>query len=142
MTRHHLVVVNDGHNLHSGLDYACETFPKDTITAMYVDSAADDLGSVRFEDSETATDDWMNGHRERAQRAFDDARAVADEHGVTLETVVAFGPFADTIREYCSHNDVDTVIVGSSDRDAFTSYVVADDVERIANTAPVPVVVV
>lgn len=39
-------------------------------------------------------------------------------------------------------NEVDTVIVGSTDRSAFRSYVVADDVTRIANTAPVPAVVV
>ncbi|WP_049937924.1 universal stress protein [Haloplanus natans] len=61
---------------------------------------------------------------------------------VRLETVVAFGKLTDAVREYCSQHPVDTVIVVSTDRDAFGSYVVGDDVTRVANTAPVPVVVV
>ena len=73
---------------------------------------------------------------------LDDAQAVADKYGVTLETVAAFGKLTDVIRQYCTQHSITTVIVGTADRDAFSSYVVADDVTRIANTAPVPVVVV
>jgi nucleotide-binding universal stress UspA family protein len=142
MPRTHLVVVNDGHNLHGALDYACETFSEDTITALYVDTAGDSPRSIRWDDSETPAVDWIEGHREEATRLFADAQTVAGGYGVTLETVVAFGKLADAIREYCSQHPVDTVIVGSTDRDAFSSYVVGDDVTRIANTAPVPVVVV
>jgi nucleotide-binding universal stress UspA family protein len=142
MPRTHLAVVNDGHNLHSALDYACKTFPDDTIVALYVDTAGDGPRSIRWDDSETPAADWIERHREEASRRFDDARAVADEYGITLEMVVAFGKLADTIREYCIQHSVTTVVVGSADRDAFSSYVVGDDVTRIANTAPVPVVVV
>lgn len=142
MTRTHLVVVTDGNNLHSGLEYACETFSEDRIIAMYIDAAANRPGSIRSDESETPMADWMDRHREAAEEVFDDARATAEDHGVTLETVVSFGRFTDAIQNYCANNEVDTVIVGAEDRSAFSSYVVADDVERIANTAPVPVVVV
>ena len=142
MPRTHLVVVNDGHNLHSALDYACETFPEDTITALYVDTAGDGPRSIRWPDSETPAEDWIGGHRAEAAGRFADARTVADEYGVTLDTVVAFGKLTDAVREYCTRHSIDTVIVGSTDRDAFSSYVVTDDVTRIANTAPVPVIVV
>ncbi|AXG05620.1 universal stress protein [Haloplanus rubicundus] len=142
MPRTHLVVVNDGHNLHSALDYTCETFPDDTIVGLYVDTADDGPRSIRWDDSATPATDWIDGHREEARRHFDDAQAVADKYGVTLETVAAFGKLTDVIRQYCTQHSITTVIVGTADRDAFSSYVVADDVTRIANTAPVPVVVV
>lgn len=142
MPRTHLVVVNDGHNLHSALDYACETFPDDTIVALYVDTAGDGPRSIRWDDSETPASEWIERHREEAGRRFEEARVVAETYGVTLETVVAFGTLTDAIREYCTQHPITTVVVGSTDRDAFSSYVVGDDVTRIANTAPVPVVVV
>jgi nucleotide-binding universal stress UspA family protein len=142
MPRTHLVVVNDGHNLHSALDYACETFPDDAIVALYVDTVGDGPRSIRWDDSETPAADWIEGHRAEARRRFDDARAVADEYGATLETAVAFGKLTDAIRDYCTQYPITTVVVGSTDRDAFSSYVVGDDVTRIAKTAPVPVVVV
>lgn len=142
MSRTHLVVVNDGHNLRSAMDYACETFPEDTITAIYVDTAATDVAPIHLEESGGSIEDWLSTHRAEADRAFEKARTVAADHEVDLETVVAFGHFADAIRQYCANNPVDTIIVGTADRDAFSSYVVGDDVTRIANTAPVPVVVV
>ncbi|AZH24133.1 universal stress protein [Haloplanus aerogenes] len=85
---------------------------------------------------------WIASRREFADELLDHAHAIADEHGVTLDTAVAFGKLTDTIREYCEREAIDTVILGSTDRGAFSSYVVDDDVTRIANTAPVPVVVV
>jgi len=142
MPRTHLVVINDGHNLHSALDYACETFPEDTITALYVDTAGDGPRSIRWADSETPAEDWIEGHRAEAAQLFADAQSFADEYGVTLETVTAFGKLTDAVREYCTQHSVDTVIIGSVDRNAFRSYVVGDDVTRIANIAPVPVVIV
>ena len=142
MPRTHLVVVNDGHNLQSGLEYACETFPEDTIVAIYVDTASSGVAPIHLDEEGGSVDDWLDAHRAEADRAFDAARAVAADHDVDVETVVAFGGFADAIRQYCSNNPIDTVIVGCRDRDAFSSYIVGDDVTRIANTAPVPVVVV
>ena len=142
MSRTHLVVVNDGHNLQSAMDYACETFPEDTIVAVYVDTAAADVAPIHLEESGGSIEDWLSAHRAEADRAFEAARTVAADYGVDLETVAAFGNFPDAIRQYCANNPVDTVVVGTADRDAFSSYIVADDVTRIANTAPVPVVVV
>lgn len=144
MTRTHLVVANDGHNVNSygGLDYACTTFPEDTIVAVYVDTAGGGPQSIRSNETSALADDWIESHREAAAPVFDDAHTLAEEHGVELETVVAFGPLADTVERYCAEHDVDTVIVGCTDRAAFSSYVSDDDVTRIANTASVPVVVV
>lgn len=48
----------------------------------------------------------------------------------------------DAIREHCTQHPITTVVVGSADRDAFSSYVAADDVTRIGNAAPVPGAVV
>jgi nucleotide-binding universal stress UspA family protein len=142
MSRTHLVVVNDGHNLESAMEYACETFPEDAITAIYVDTASTDVEPIHLDEAGGSLDDWLRAHRAEADRAFEDARAAADDHGVDLATVVAFGGFPDAIRQYCANNPVDTVVVGCRDRDAFSSYIVGDDVTRIANTAPVPVIVV
>ena len=142
MSRTHLVVVNDGHNLRSAMDYACETFPEDTITAIYVDTAAADVAPIHLEESGGSIEDWLRTHRSEADRAFEAARDAAADHDASIETEVAFGHFPDAIRQYCANNSVDTVVVGTADRDAFSSYVVADDVTRIANTAPIPVVVV
>lgn len=144
MTRTHLVVVNDGNNVdsHGGLEYACTVFPEDTIVAIYVDTAGGGPRSIRSNETSTLADDWIESHHEAAGVVFDDARVLAEGHGVSLETVVAFGRLADTVERYCAEHDVDTVIVGCADRDAFSSYISADDVTRIANTASVPVVVV
>jgi nucleotide-binding universal stress UspA family protein len=142
MERTHLVVVNDGQNMESAFEYACETFPEDLLVALYVDSASEEVRSVRLDESAATIDDWIGAHREEAARAFDEARALAAVNDVDVETAVAFGALTDAVQEYCRTHDVDTVIVGCTDRDAFSSYIVGDDVTRVANTAPVPVVVV
>jgi len=84
MSRTHLVVVNDGHNLQSAMTYACETFPEDTITAIYVDTAAKDVAPIHLEETGGSIEDWLGAHRAEADRAFDEARAVAAEYDVPV----------------------------------------------------------
>jgi nucleotide-binding universal stress UspA family protein len=142
MTRTHLVLVNEGHNLQSGFEYVCETFPDDRAVVMYVDTAGGGPTSVRWDESEDPAEEWIAGNRAAAEEAFDEARALADDHSISPEMVVAFGNITRAVEQYCTENDIDTVVVGIANRSAFSSYVVADDVERIVNAAPVPVVVV
>jgi nucleotide-binding universal stress UspA family protein len=110
---------------------------------MYaIDAHSDETAAAGWGNTTDQYERWVDSKREFADELLAHAQSLADECGVTLETVVAFGNVTDVVREYCTQHPIATVVVGSTDRDAFSSYVVADDVTRIATTAPVPVVVV
>lgn len=86
MTRHLLVSFDDSALSDRTLGFACSTVLEDRLTAMYARS--DETAAAGWGDTTDQYERWIDSRREFAGELLRHARSLADEYGVTLETVV------------------------------------------------------
>jgi hypothetical protein len=86
VTRHLLVSFDDPALSDRDLGFACSTVPEDRLTAMYARS--DETAAAGWGDTTDQYERWIDSRREFAGELLRHARSLADEYGVTLETVV------------------------------------------------------
>lgn len=133
-----IVPVDDSELAERALRYALETHPDAEITVLHVVGEPSPmmgkaLGLALEEDIEEAGE-------KRAERIFDRARSLAGEHGVDIETAVAYGSPAKAIVE--RSGEFDAVVIGSHGGSLVDTLFVGNVAERVFRRAPVPVTVV
>ncbi|MFD1564247.1 universal stress protein, partial [Haloarchaeobius amylolyticus] len=62
--------------------------------------------------------------------------AVADDHGVSLETATVSGTAADEIVEYAVEHDADQIVMGSHGRSLPARLITGSVAERVARRSP------
>lgn len=87
---------------------------------------------------EGARDRWENLTAE----LFDDARDVAEEHGVELTTAMLVGKPARKIVEYAEEHGVARIVMGSHGRSGVSRILLGSVAEGVIRQSPVSVTVV
>lgn len=132
-----LVPLDGSEQSEQALEYALGTFLDAEFTVLHVG---------RGVESRPVTPDhiekWEEQQREQAEAIFEDARAVAAEHDVELQTESARGRASQEIVEYAEEHDVDAIVMGSHGRSGAARILLGSVAEKVVRRAPVPVMVV
>lgn len=143
MTRHLLVPFDDSELSDRALSFACSTFPEDRITVMYaIDAHTDETAASGWGNTTDQYERWVDSRREFADELLRHAQSLADEYGVTLETVVAIGRVRDAVVDYDTDHDVDLVVMGFHPRSRLSAYLAGEFSERVIRTSDLPVALV
>jgi nucleotide-binding universal stress UspA family protein len=143
VTRHLLVSFDDSALSDRALGFACSTFPEDRLTAMYaIDARSDETAAAGWGDTTDQYERWVDSRREFADELLRHAQSLADEYGVTLETVVAIGRVRDAIVDFYADNDVDLVVMGFHPRSRLSAYLAGEFSERVIRSSDIPVALV
>lgn len=138
-----LVPLDDSPMAERALEEAFEQFPDAEVTVLHVVDIVD-AGYAATPDAAFPGywEDWYESREAAAESLFEDARALADEHGVDLETVTEMGPPARTIVEYADEHDADYVVMGSHGRSGVSRVLLGSVAETVIRRAHCPVLVV
>ncbi|EMA37348.1 universal stress protein [Halobiforma nitratireducens] len=138
---HILVPVDDSDPAREALEWAADTYPDATITALHVVKPAL-WGSGSGESNPYEPQLPVSADDERLEGVFDRARTVADERGVDLSTAVLVGSPARAAVRFAADEEVDLIVVGSHGRTGVSRVLLGSVAETIVRRAPVAVTVV
>lgn len=133
-----LVAMDDSEMAARALEYALDAHPNAAITVLTVvgtPSAMFGAATVI-----AVADDPDQSATKRAQPALDQAREIAAEHGVEIETEVRSGHPAGAIINRAE--DFDVVVIGSHRGSLADRLFVGNVAEKVVRQSPVPVTVV
>ena len=126
-------------------DRACELvfeeFPDATLVLLHVINPVEAGYSGRVS-LPSASEEWYEQQRERADEHFDDIESKAAEHGIETERAIEVGEPTRTIVEFAEDNDVDHIVMGSHGREGVSRVLLGSVAETIVRRSPVPVTVV
>ncbi|MFC7132785.1 MULTISPECIES: universal stress protein [Salinibaculum] len=126
-------------------DIACEfvfdTFPDATLVLLHVVNPAEASYGAQVS-IPTASEEWYENEKARAQREFDDIVARADERGIETETVIEVGKPTTFIVDFAEENDIDHVVMGSHGRKGVSRILLGSVAETVVRRSAVPVTVV
>lgn len=134
MTERILVPIDDSDRSTEAMGFAFDAQPEATFVALHVHEPVYGEGFS-----------WRGGDEEQeddVERLFAHAREIADEHGVSLETVTSEGKPSDEIVEYVEGNPIDAIIMGSHGRQGASRVLLGSVAETVTRRSPVPVTVV
>lgn len=139
MADHVLVPLDESEQSMGALRYALDEHPEARLTALTVIDPIDAAYTidVLFQASE-----WYEDEREAAEARFEEARGLAEERGLDLETEVEVGRPSRAIVEWAEANDVDVIAIGSHGRSGVRRVLLGSVAEAVVRRSPVPVVVV
>ncbi|QFU83128.1 universal stress protein [Natronorubrum aibiense] len=135
-----LVPIDGSEQAEAALEYALETFPDATHTALYVQELPFDRPREDVEG--TYLEDILHEHETRAEEILESATAVAEDHGTTLETETVAGKPAAEILDYAEATDADQLVVGAHGRSLAARLFTGSGAERIARRSPRTVTIV
>lgn len=136
-----LVPVDESDQSRTAFEYALETFPEASITALHAIDPRDfrTYGGIEgWVDMEQLADQ----QRAHAEQLVEDARAQAEERGITVGTAVVTGKPAQSIVDYAEENDIDHIVIGSHGRSGVSRVLLGSVAERVVRRSPVPVTIV
>jgi nucleotide-binding universal stress UspA family protein len=143
VSRHLLVPFDDTDLSERALTFACSTFPDDRITVLYVvDAHTDRTAAIGWGNTTDEYEQWVASRREFADELLANARALADEYDVDVETVVAVGRLHQAVVDYYDDHDVDLVVMGFHPRSRLSAYLAGESSDRLIRTSNVPVALV
>ena len=87
-------------------------------------------------------DDFTERRTTEAEHLLEEYEALADEHGISIETGIAFGTPSQAILGAVDEYGVDHVAIGSRGRMAVGRVLLGSVAERVAKRAPVSVTIV
>ncbi|SIR76240.1 universal stress protein [Natronorubrum thiooxidans] len=122
------------------LEYAFETFPDASVTALTVVPLPEGYWAA-FEDDEHRAAD-IERARERGQEILEDATTTAAAHDRELDTDVATGKPDREIIEQAETEGYDTIVIGSHGREGVSRVLLGSVAEAVVRRSPIPVVVV
>lgn len=143
MAEHVLVPYDESECSTEALDFALEEHPDATITAIHVIDPSDFYAATGMEGGAMANYDAIMEHQnERAENLLGEAREVAADAGVEIETDHVIGSVSRSILEYVDDHDIDHVVIGSHGRTGARRILLGSVAETVTRRSPVPVTVV
>ena len=134
-----ILVPVDGSDMATrALEYALEHHPDADITVLHVAGEPSPMMGKAL--SIALETDVEEAAQEVAEEIFADARALAAEHGVEINTAVALGNPARQIVDHAS--EYDAVMMGSHGGDLRSSLLMGNVASKVSRRAPVPVTLV
>ena len=138
----HVLVPLDGSPLadealaHALATYACRVTVLNVVTPL--DSSMSESGVLDVDEPRE------EAGRRRANRLIEEATAVAEEKGRSVESAVETGEPGDTILEYVADHDVDLVVMGGhgGERGDLVRRLLGTVATKVVAEAPVTVTVV
>lgn len=127
-----LVAMDDSPCAREALEFALEEFPDATIRVIHVPQPTELSGGSKS----------VEVLEERAAELFEDAEAIADEYGRTVETDTTYGNAAKAIVAYADDHDVDAIVVGCRGRAGAKRVLLGSVAETVVRRATCPVLVV
>ncbi|MDL5361511.1 universal stress protein [Halalkalicoccus sp. NIPERK01] len=137
-----LVPIDGSPQAQNALEYAIREFPDATFVALTVLNPAELSAGGTEMGMASYADRWLEAEEERAEERFKQARALAKEHGATLEGETVLGRPARAIVDYAEDHDVDQVVMGSHGRDGVSRILLGSVAETVVRRSPCPVTVV
>ena len=143
MVDHVLVPVDDSAQSTAALEFACREYPAATITALHVLDPGDFYAATGVEGGAAANYDELQRHHEnRAEAVLEEARELAADLGVEIETDHVMGGISRSIVDYADEHDVDHIAIGSHGRTGASRILLGSVAEKVARRSPVPVTIV
>ena len=139
MTKRILVPVDGSEQATEALSYALAEFPDAEIGVINVIDPID-VGYTSTVGMPGYSEEWYEESKENANALFEEARELADEHGVTLTTKTEVGQPAQTIVDYAE--EFDQIIMGSHGRSGVSRILLGSVAETVVRRSSVPVTVV
>lgn len=136
MARRILVPMDGSPKARAGLEHALSTYPEADLTVLHVMAPYDRWDEQDPPLPTEVADEWYDAARERAEAVFAQARAMADEHGIDVSTVLEVGEAWRVIVDYAEEEDVDHIVLGSHGRPAGASIRLGSVAETVARRAP------
>lgn len=135
-----LVPFDGSRNATDALEFACETFADDDITALFaVDTSVtyqpERAVGMKLGEIYERREEEGRGHLEAAEH-------IAAEHDVSVTTALAHGEPSRAILEHVDEHDVDHVVIGSHSQSLFERFFLGSVAEHIVERAPVSVTVI
>lgn len=141
MSKRVLVPIDGSTQSDDALDHALEEFSDDNITVLHVIDPAD-AGYNAPVGIPGGSEEWFENAQDDAQALFDEAQAVADEYGITLDTATDTGRPAGTIVEFAEEEGFDHIVMGSHGRSGVSRILLGSVAETVVRRASMPVTVV
>jgi nucleotide-binding universal stress UspA family protein len=141
MAKRLLVPIDGSDPADAALEFALEEHPDADITVLSVIDPTD-VGYGSIEAAPSTFEHLQESAEERIEQVLDEAKALAEEHGmdVTAETVI--GMPSRAIVEWAENNDIDGIVIGSHGRRGVTRVLLGSVAESVVRRSPVPVTVV
>ncbi|MDQ2051283.1 universal stress protein [Natronolimnohabitans sp. A-GB9] len=143
MPDHVLVPIDESERSTQALEFACEEYPDARITALHVLDPGDLYAATGVEGGTMANYDAIQQHHEnRAEELLNQAREMAADHDVEIETDHVVGGISRSIVDYADEHDADHVVIGSHGRTGASRILLGSVAEKVARRSPVPVTIV
>lgn len=125
-----LLPLDGSEQAEAALEYAFETFPDGEYTAFHALSLPFDRPRSAVVGS--YLEDILDDREARAERIFEAAKALADDHGRTIETETGADSPANAIVGFAESNGYDQIIMGSHGRPLAARQTTGTVAERVA----------
>lgn len=141
MTDRVLVPIDGSEQSWNALEYALREGPDDEIVVLHVINpvegvyATDAMGGDYWEG-------WYDEADARAERLFEEARDLAAERDVAIETAKETGQPTRAIVAYADEHGVDHIVIGSHGRSGVSRILLGSVAEVVVRRADVPVTVI
>lgn len=110
------------------------------VIGIYVVDEVAILNAVRLFGADK--EDLERKLRATGEGAVSDLKRIAEEAGVSVETVVTFGVPANSIIELAKEKGVDMIVMGGHGQSGVTKFIIGSVVKNVLYRATVPVLVV
>ena len=143
MEHHILVPVDDSDRSREAFEYVLKEHADATITVLHVVDPAQYYATGGVDGASFNTLEQLKASFEaRGEELLDDMVALADTETVSVETVLAFGPVAETVVSTATELDVDHIIMGSHGRSGASRILLGSVAENVTRRSPVSVTIV
>lgn len=135
-----LVPVDGSNRSNEALEYAIETFPAASITAVHVlEAGRGDIGTLSGMTGDIPDDEPA---LERSEEILESARRLAAEHDTEIETERGRGRPDRLIVNRAEEDDYDMIVIGSHGRNGVARVLLGSVAEKVVRRSSVPVLVV
>ena len=134
-----LVPVDGSDHSRRAFTFAATEFDGQELVVLHVVDPFDVDAST---DEAVWDDDFIERRKTEAEQLLEEYEALGDEHGVSIETGIAFGTPSRAILGAVDDYDVDHVAIGSRGRTGVGRVLLGSVAETVAKRAPVSVTIV
>lgn len=132
-----LVPFNDSDPARTALQEALEMFESKEFIVLHVIELEDLSHGI----TGPAAEELDETRENEAEELFDEAQGVADNYGVSLDTVIEKGDAAEAIVKTAKAHDIDHIVMGSHARSGLSRILVGSVAEEVIRSAPVSVTI-
>lgn len=135
-----LVPVDGSNRSEEALEYAIETFPEASITAVHVLEAGHGDGGTLSGMTGNLPDE--SAAMERSEEILESVRELAAERGAEIETQRGRGRPDRLIVKRAEDGKYDMIVIGSHGRDGVARVLLGSVAEKVVRRSSVPVLVI